>query len=80
MKKLILILMLIVLVGCTDTRKQTVKPVSQHLIPTRAEWKIAYGDTLETQMAYNLAVLRYDQRAIFALVQDHHADPNEVKK
>ncbi len=81
MKKslLITILLAIILTGCTDAKKQTFKPIDQHLIPTRAEWKLAYGDTIETQVAYNLAVLRNDQKAIFNLVQSYHAeDPNEV--
>ncbi len=58
-----------------------VRPLEDQLVPTKDEWKTAYGDTLETRLVYNVALMRYDQKAIFALVQGYHAaDPNEVKK
>ena len=68
-----------VLQGKPDVVADDTKPLSAHLIPANDKWKEAYGDTLETQMAWNLAVIRHDQRAIFNLVQVYHADPNEIK-
>ncbi|KKL89083.1 hypothetical protein LCGC14_1918320 [marine sediment metagenome] len=63
-------------------RKETpnIKPLDSFLMPTKDDWKVTYGDTLETQIVYNLAVMRFDQKAIFALVESYHPrDPNEVK-
>ncbi len=56
-----------------------IKPVSVYLISTNDDWKELYGDTLETQMAYNLAVIRHDQKQIFNLIQAYHVvDPNAL--
>lgn len=74
----------LVLCGCIESEQVVspqVKPLSAHLIPTKDTWKAAYGDTIETQIAWNLAVIRFDQKRIFELVQAlHPADPNEVAK
>lgn len=64
-----------------ETEKPDIKPIDQNIIPTHDKWKEAYGDTLETQILYNLAVIRTDQKMIFALVKKYHTtDPNEVTK
>ncbi len=64
-----------------ETKEPNIKPLSSFLMPTKDDWKVTYGDTLETQMVYNIVVGRFDQKAIFSLVQKYHAtDPNEVTK
>ncbi|KKM79836.1 hypothetical protein LCGC14_1345970 [marine sediment metagenome] len=71
------------LCGCSEEQRlPDVKPLSGYLIPTRQDWKDTYGDTPETQTAFNLAVIRYDQKQIFNLIQQYHPpnDPNVIKE
>ena len=77
MKRLILILILFAITGCSSTNKP-VEPISKYLIPSNETWKTAYGDTLESQMAFNLAVIRNDQKVIFKLVTSQHPGIEEV--
>ena len=69
--------LLLMLTGCLETEKQ-VKPLSGFLIPTRADWVAEYGDTMETQVAFNLALIRYDQKQLFRYINEKHPviDPN----
>lgn len=49
--------------GCQEEQKTpqaNIKPIDQQLIPTDLNWIRAYGDTIETQMVFNLTVLRND--------------------
>ena len=78
MKKLLLVVLLLAVVGCNEAQKTPVKSVGDHLIPTRQDWKDTYGDTIDTRVAYNLALIRNDQRRIFQRINNLHpdVDPN----
>lgn len=80
MKKSYMILILVLCLGCNETvKKPNVKPLTDQIMPARQDWKDGYGDTLETQLAFNVALIRYDQKQIFKYIQSLHAvDPNEV--
>lgn len=91
----VLIVLLFLLVGCNEVQKApeeaqpktNIKPLSEQLIPARQDWKGAYGDTLESQMAYNLVILRNNQLEIAKMISKMHPsvdpnvpiDPNEAK-
>ena len=76
-KTILLLLMAVVLAGCSAPEKQDVKSPIDQIMPTSEEWKDTYGDDLDSRIMYNLAVIRYDQRAIFELMMGYH--PQEVE-
>lgn len=62
-----------------------IKPLNELLIPTRQDWKQAYGDTLQTQIVQNIVILRNNQIEIARMISRLHppVDPNkptEVKE
>ena len=76
------------LVGCQEVQKipqTSIKPLNQLLIPTDPNWIRAYGDTLKTQIVFNLAVMRNDigisrkNELVIASVMNriHSVDPND---
>ena len=77
----LLLMMLIMLVGCNESQKvpqENIKPLDQQLVPARQDWKDAYGDTLETQIAFNLAILRQNDLVIANVMNKMHpTDPND---
>ena len=91
MKKLMLIVCAIVLLaaGCQEEqRNPNYKPLNELITPARQDWKDAYGDTLQTQMMFNLAVLRFNdieiakairgnQVAMNIRIDNLEPDPNE---
>ncbi len=81
-------LFLMTLTGCNEVQKipqTSIKPLNQQLIPTDPNWIRAYGDTLETQIVFNLAVMRNDinvsrkNELVIANVMNkmHSIDPND---
>lgn len=75
MNKVILILMLLLAViftGCSAPEKQTVNSPIHEILPINETWLEIYGDGLDSRIMYNLAVIRYDQMAIFELMMGYH--------
>ena len=61
-----------------STPETTIKPINQLITPAKQEWIDAYGDTLETQIVYNLVVLRNNDFVIANTINKmHEKDPNE---
>ncbi len=91
MRKVLLILILLALVGCNETQKvpetePKIKPLNAHILPAPQKWKDAYGDTLETQLVFNAVVGGRDDKIlqnaamqIAGVIRNAHAaDPNDV--
>jgi len=64
-----------------NIKPSNIKPLSQHLVQVPQNWKDAYGDALESQVAYNLVVLRNNQLVIADVMNRIHpkTDPNETE-
>lgn len=79
-----LFILLLCVVGCNESQKTSkalqpnIKPLNQQLIQTPQDWKDAYGDTFDVQVAYNFAVLRNNQLEIAKMISQMHppVDPN----
>lgn len=58
------------------------RPIGSFLTPTKQDWKNAYGDTLETQIVFNLSVLHHNQQELLEkwAVMFPLKDPNSTKK
>ena len=79
------------LTGCNGAEKRApapqYKPLNTLIMSAPQQWKDAYGDTLETQLVFNAAVGRQDDRILQnGLIQTagviknaHAADPNEAE-
>jgi len=80
MKNLIILIVLMA-AGCQEVQQQKYKPLNQLIAPARQDWKDAYGDTLETQMVFNLAVLRLNDVEIAKMINSLRppVDPNETR-
>ena len=93
MKKTVLIAVMLMLVsilfvGCNESQKiEQIEPVDpniipfeKQLLPTRQDWKDAYGDTKEVQIAYNFAVMRGNDLKIAEYIKGLHfpTDPNAL--
>ncbi len=87
MEKVLLTMCLIaMLAGCNEAQKISatgVKPLNQQLAPTPQDWKDAYGDTIETQLAFNMRISRRNEILIADMVNKMHPtdvnDPNNLK-
>lgn len=82
----ILAALAIMFCGCNEAQKapqSNIKSLNQQLLPAPQEWKDAYGDALETQIAYNLVVLRNNDMVIAGTMNILHPadanDPNNLK-
>lgn len=91
MKKVLIFTILLCIIGCNEVQKApvtSVKPIGRYLVPMRQDWKDAYGETLESQMVYNLVIMRSNQMKIAKMISKLHPviepnepiDPNRVKK
>ncbi len=77
--KIVIVILLALLCGCNEQAKVGIRPMSENVIPTRQDWKDAYGDKAETQLAFNIAVLRRNEKLIVNEINKFHPDdPNEV--
>lgn len=72
--------------GCNETQKipeSDVKLLDQQLAEASPAWKDTYGDTIETQIVYNLAISRANELEIAKMVSRMHPsdanDPNNLK-
>ncbi|KKL68169.1 hypothetical protein LCGC14_2127640 [marine sediment metagenome] len=58
---MVVVAILSVCTGCNETQKipeSSAKPLNQHLVPLPDDWKDAYGNSLETEVIYNLVLQR----------------------
>ena len=93
MKKLIVaVLMLAAFTGCNEVAKtpEGIRPLGSHLMPLTQEWKDAYGESLESKLTYNIAVLRNNELVIAKVIKQnsmalaeemeklHASDPNDI--
>ena len=84
MKKFIVICLifaalLIFIKFCPAHDPNAPKPLNELIVAAPDQWKQVYGDTLETQMVYNLAPLRNNQLLIGQMINNLHAvDPNDA--
>lgn len=84
MKKLIIGTLLIALAlafvsGCNESsRRARVIPIREQMMEPPARWIKDYGSSFDSQVAWNLAVIRHDQRKIAAKINEEHPipDPN----
>jgi len=78
------LIILLMLLGCevTESAKTVpVKPLRSHLTPIRQDWIDVYGDTLESQIVFNLVILRRNDLVIAEVINRlHPQDPNEVAR
>jgi hypothetical protein len=80
---LILTVLAALFCGCEPQEKKIVtqpniKSLNQQLTPAPQNWKDAYGDTLEAQIVFNLAVLRNNDLLIAQTINKlHPSDPND---
>lgn len=78
MKKVIVVLSMLFFAGCDEGVVKTkvlppdIRPLSQQMTPASQEWKDAYGDTLENQIIFNLAVLRNNDMVIAKTINNLH--------
>ncbi len=85
MKKYIAILVILVALLafiklCPAHDPNVAKPLNELIVSAPDQWKQLYGDTLETQIVYNLAVLRNNQLLIGQMINNlHPVDPNGVQ-
>ncbi len=85
MKKYIVILLvmaalLIFIKYCPAHDPNAPKPLNQLIVAAPDDWKAVYGDTLETQVVYNVALMRNNQLMIGQTINNLHppVDPNAV--
>ena len=91
---MLICLALSVIAGCNEavkTIQPDAPPLESHLEPrpddaaglkSYAGWAAAYGDTLETRLVYNIALIRHDQRRGFAHINSLHppVEPSSLNK
>lgn len=83
----IVCIVLAFILGCNEEQKTNtppnIRPLDQHLTPTRQDWKDAYGDNLEAQLVYNFMILRSNDMVIAGVMNKMHPadvnDPNNLK-
>lgn len=80
--KNVMIVFVLLIAGCFESQKvpepprPNIKPLNQQLIPTHQNWKDAYGDTFNVQVAWNFAVLRNNQLEIAKMISKMHPTPD----
>jgi hypothetical protein len=84
MKRILIIcIVLAFIVGCNEEQKTDVIPLSQRIVQPPQDWKDAYGDGWDAQVAFNLAVLRNNDMVIAGTMNVLHPrdvnDPNNLK-
>ena len=76
----ILLIVAVVFAGCEESVAQNANPLSQQLVQIKdPNWIKQYGDGVESQLAYNIGILRYNQLLIANVMNKAHTtDPNTV--
>lgn len=77
MKRFTLILILFLVAGCGGQKVLPIGtiPLENHLVPTREDFKKAYGDTLETRLIFNIALLKNNDLVIANTINKLHPQP-----
>lgn len=79
MKNVLIVVFAIVLLaaGCQEEqRNPKYKPLNQLIPPARQDWKDTYGDTLQTQMMFNLALLHFNNIEIAKAIRGNQVATN----
>jgi len=73
MKKTLLLLLFILacVTGCVMPKGES-KEIYNYLVPTRDDFKDRYGDTLQTRLIYNIALLKNNDLVIAGTINKLH--------